>query len=114
MDSLAPKRRARRRAARPCTLPDGENFDGEVSFEPPFISFDHLVGAGEELVWHGQPEQPGRLGIDDQLELARLYDRQVRRLGALEDAAGIDARLTKRIRDVGSVAHQPTDFGVVT
>src|SRR5215471_16415099 len=31
---------------RPRTLPDGENFGGEVSFEPPFTSFDHLVGAG--------------------------------------------------------------------
>src|SRR6266516_3133698 len=53
-------------------------------------------------------------GVDDQLELARLYHRQVRRLGVLEDAAGIDANLTKRIRNVDSVAHQPADFGKVT
>jgi hypothetical protein len=52
--------------------------------------------------------------VDDQLELARLYDRQVRRLGVLEDAAGIDANLTKRFRNVDSVAHQPTDFDSFT
>ena len=44
--------------------------------------------------------------------LRRLHDRQVRGLGALEDAAGIDADLTIRIRNVGSVAHQPADFGI--
>ena len=63
---------------------------------------------------HGEAEHPGGLGVDDQLELARLHDRQVRRLGALEDAAGIDADLTPRIRKVGSVAHQPAGFGKFT
>ena len=38
--------------------------------------------------------------------LGRLHDRQVGRLLALEDAAGIDAGLTIRIRDAGPVAHQ--------
>jgi hypothetical protein len=33
-----------------------------------------------------------------ELELARLHDRQVRGLCALEDATGIDANLTPRIR----------------
>src|SRR3546814_4323325 len=50
----------------------------------------------------------------DLLELARLRDREVRRLCALEDAAGIDADLTPRIRNVASVAHQPTDFWKLT
>ena len=43
---------------------------------------------------HGEAEHPGGPGVDDQLELGRLHDRQVRRLGTLEDAAGIDADLT--------------------
>jgi hypothetical protein len=34
-----------------------------------------------------EAEHPGGLGVDDQLELARLHHRQVRRFGALEDAA---------------------------
>ena len=39
-----------------------------------------------------------RLQVDDQLELGRLHDRQVGGLRALEDAAGIDADLTKGVR----------------
>src|SRR5262245_25144722 len=54
------------------------------------------------------------LSVDDQLELDRLHDRQVRRLRALEDATSIDAKLTKRIRLVRSVAHQSADFGKFT
>ena len=54
------------------------------------------------------------LSVDDQLELGRLHDRQVRGLGALENAAGIDADLTLRIRNAGSVAHQPAGLGKVT
>src|ERR1700704_6556103 len=42
--------------------------------------FDHLVGGHEELVRHVEAERPGGLSVDDQLELARLHDRQVRRL----------------------------------
>src|SRR5262249_34840674 len=52
----------------------------------------------------------GGLGVDDQLELRRLYNRQLHWLRALEDAAGIDAYWTKRIRKVTSVAHQPAGF----
>ena len=66
------------------------------------------VGAGfVESLAH-----PGGVGVDDELEFARLHDRQVRRLGALKDTTGIDAGLTMRIRQARSVAHQPTDFGI--
>jgi hypothetical protein len=68
-------------------------------------------GGGKQRRRHGEAEHPGDLGVDDQLELGRLHYWQVRWLGALEDAAGIDADLTKRIRNVASVTHQPAGFG---
>ena len=49
---------------------------------------------------HVEAEHPGGLGVDDQLELGRLHDRQVGRLRALENATGIDADLTKRVGNV--------------
>src|SRR6266700_5335112 len=77
-------------------------------------SLDHLVGGCKQLVGHCEAEHAGALDVDDQLELGRLHDRQVRRLRTLEDATGIGAKLTPRIRDVASVAHQPAGFDIVT
>src|SRR5262249_56426867 len=71
-----------------------------------------FVGGHEQFVRHGETEHSGGRGVDDQLELTRLQHRQLRRLRALKDAAGIDADLTKRIGNVGSVGDQPADFGI--
>src|SRR5262249_57350625 len=49
-----------------------------------------------------------------QVELVGLGEGEVGRLATLEDAAGRTPDLTKGIRNVGSVAHQPTGFGIVT
>ena len=38
-------------------------------------SFDHLVGNRDQRGWNGQPQGFGRLEIDHQLELGRLFDR---------------------------------------
>src|SRR5262245_39763652 len=72
--------------------------------------FDHLVGDLLELDRHVETEHECRLRVDDELELARLHNRQFCRLRTLEDAASVDASLTIGIRDVGSVAHQSTRF----
>ena len=71
---------------------------------------DHLVGGSEERRRHSEAEHEGYLRVDDQLELARLYNGQICRLRALEDAPGIDAGLSIGIRDVGTIAHQSTSF----
>jgi hypothetical protein len=67
-------------------------------------SFDHLVGELLEMQRHVKAECPGRLQVDDELELGRLHDRQVRGLRAFEDAACIYADLTiASLRLAGSV-----------
>src|SRR5262249_59238866 len=75
---------------------------------------EHVVGNGEYVWRHLDAECPRGLHVDDELEFGRLQHRQVTGLGALEDAAGIDADLTKDIREVGSVTHQPADFHRLT
>ena len=75
------------------------------------LLFDHLVGNGKDARRNGEAEGFGGLEIDDELEPGRLHDRQVGRLFTFEDAAGIGADLTKDVRKVGAVAHQPADFG---
>jgi hypothetical protein len=94
------------------------SIDGNDAIDPnrnsASRSFDHLVGGGEERWRHSEAEHPGSLCVDDQFELRRLHNRQFGRLGALEDAAGIDADLTIRVGQARAVAHQPAGFGIVT
>src|SRR5262245_134597 len=82
-------------------------------FEPPFTSFDHLVGAGENRVWHGQAEGLGGLEIDDELEPGRQLDRQLARLGTLEDAIDIGGRTPVAVGEVLAVADQSSGLYVL-
>jgi hypothetical protein len=59
---------ARRSAARQRPRPGTENFGGEVSFQPPFTSFNYLVGASEQRRRHLEAEQLGRVKIDDECD----------------------------------------------
>jgi len=47
--------------------------------------FDHLVRGGEQRLRDVQPQRLGGLEIDDQLELGRLLDGDVTRLGTPEN-----------------------------
>jgi hypothetical protein len=62
--------------------------------------FDHLVGEREQRWRHGDAEHP-----NNQLELGRLQDRQIRRQRAFEDAPGIDP--DQRQRFAPSVTRSP-------
>jgi hypothetical protein len=46
---------------------------------------DHLVGAGKDPLRDCQGECLGGLQVDHQLKYGRLLDRQIGRLGAVED-----------------------------
>ena len=65
----------------------------------------HSITSSARASSVGGTSRPSALAvfeIDDQLELGRLQDRQVGRLRALENAAGVDAGLAIRVRH-GSV-----------
>ena len=40
------------------------------------LSFDHLVGKSEQLVWNLEAKRLGGLEIDDQIQFGRLNYRQ--------------------------------------
>jgi hypothetical protein len=71
----------------------GRRLHASPTFTPVKKLFDHLVGEQLHRVGHGETERGGGLQVDHQLELGRLQDRQIGWLGALEDAANIDASL---------------------
>lgn len=54
-------------------------------------SLDHLIGTAEQRLGNRKAEHPGRLEIDDHLHFRSLLNRQVGRLLALENPAGVDA-----------------------
>src|SRR5262245_63027596 len=74
---------------------------------------DHLIGKREQRGRYSEPKRSRGLLVDDEFKLARLHNREVRRLIPIENAADVDAHLAIRICDVGPVAHQPTGFGIL-
>ena len=82
---------------------------GHVRFTPESghhaVSFDQLVDESEELRRHCDPECFGRLEVDDKRKLTRLLDRQVGRLGPLEDLVDIDCGALVHVLIARSVGH---------
>src|SRR5215467_3749782 len=76
------------------------------------FSFDHLVGNREQRRRNVDAERLSRLQVDDEFELARLYDRQVRWSLALEDAADINPELVIFVES-RPIAHQAASFRIV-
>src|SRR5215471_3333643 len=72
----------------------------------PPASLDHLVGAGEDRWRHRQAERLCGFQVDDKLECGRLLDRQIGRLGSLEDLSGVNADQAKGGCEARSVADQ--------
>src|SRR5207248_10611614 len=74
---------------------------------PPYsFSLDYLVGAGDERPRDLEAERLGGLEVEEQLDFRGLLDRQIGRLIASENPAGIDADRTERVRKTGPITHQ--------
>src|SRR5262249_15687311 len=68
--------------------------------------FDHLVGAAEQRERKVNAERLGGLEVDEQLDFCDLLSGEVGRPLGLENAAGVYASLTVRLRKTACVTHQ--------
>src|SRR5262249_27938421 len=69
-------------------------------------SLDHLVGAGDQRWWQVEAERLGRLEVDHQLELGWLLDRNIARLGALENAVHVMRHAPHQIEQPHALRHE--------
>jgi hypothetical protein len=69
-------------------------------------SFDNLVGAGEDRRWHGEAQCRGGLKIDNQPEDRRLLDRQIGRLGTLQNLSRVNPSLARESVGVSAITDQ--------
>ena len=72
------------------------------------LSFDHLVGAGEEGRRHVNSDRLRRLGVDDQFEFGRLLNWQVGRFCAFQYLVHIVDDAAHHIVDVWPVGEKST------
>jgi hypothetical protein len=77
-------------------------------------AYSYLICGGKQRRRDSEIENLCGLVVDDQLELGRLHLGQVRRLRALEDAPGVNAKLSIGISQVGFVADQAAGFDKLT
>src|SRR4029077_944473 len=78
---------------------------------PIAFLFDHLIRSRQHVRWNRQADLLGGFQIDDELELRRLLDRQIFRLGAFQDLVDVSGRAPVEISDQGTVSHQATLLG---
>src|SRR6266436_252331 len=73
-------------------------------------SLDHLIRPPQQRRWDRQAEGLRGLEVDDQLELRRLLDWEVGRLGSLENAVDIRGSASRKILAVATVGHEPANL----
>jgi hypothetical protein len=74
-------------------------------------SFDHFVGDSKQTGGNCGPERIRGFTVDDELELGRLLDRKVGRLGVLKDLIHECCRAPKEVDEVRTVGYQAPVVG---
>src|SRR5262249_54096 len=69
-------------------------------------SFDHLICARYQRLWHIDTERFRGFLVDDQLDLSGLLNRKIGRFLPLENSGGRYPAQTIRLLEIGSVAHE--------
>src|SRR5215470_4914591 len=105
MSALGPKADMDQHGRYVCFVPKADITSGLI---------DYFISAAEQRRRHGEAEHAGGLRVDDQIELVRFDNWQLRGFGALNDAANILTSLTKCIDNVGSIAYQASDLDKVS
>ena len=78
------------------------------------LLFDDLVGAGEDGGRHSEAQCLGSGEVDDQLEICRLLDWQIGRLGAVQDLSSVGADLLIGCREDRPIADQAAVRDVIS
>src|SRR4030095_8071529 len=72
------------------------------------LSSNDSICSSQHVGWNRQADLLCRLQIDDELELHRLLDRQVSRLGTLKDLVHVNGRAAIQVESVRAVGHENT------
>src|SRR5215469_14989752 len=79
---------------------------GKFHFEPPFTSFDHLVGASEQHWWYFEAKSFCGLEIDHQLKFAGQFYWKIGWLGTFDNSVDERRRTNPILSQVHSVTYQ--------
>src|SRR5260370_41257737 len=82
-------------------------------FASSLRSLDQLVGAEQEWLRDRQAKRLGCGQIDDEIELGRLLDWKLARLGAAQNLVNIISGAPEQVSGVRSVRHQTSRFDVL-